>query len=227
MKRAFTILELLLVLAIIVMIASLAVPSLDRMLAKAEFKEGIIALQTDLQNTRLLAMKSGTPYVLIYRKNTNFYRIFPKSVYDDFLREQNGESKIVGSLTESPDAKTDPLDQFFSLDEHRSDLSEKSLPGKILFYEEQNPEDLLALSPEDSEGKPDESLWIGSLQEPGTTANTESDWSEPVLFQPSGRTSQVFFRLKGSENSDWISEIALRGLTGIARINYISWSGQP
>lgn len=223
MKRGFTILELILVLVIIVIIASLAIPSLDRMLAKAEFKEGVIALQTDLQQTRLLAMKTGIPYVLLYRKNTNMYRIFPKSVYDDFLRKQNGESKIIGSLNDTPDAIPDPLDQFFSQEDHRADFSEKNLPGQIIFYEETGEGESVFFTSEDPELETDKSLWIGSLDEPGKTSDIESEWSEPVLFLPNGRTSQTFFRLKGSANPNWTAEIALRGLTGIARINCISY----
>jgi len=74
-RNAFTILELMMVLAVMTIILSLGVPSVARMMARARFKDGVFALQTELSRIRLLSMKSGEAYLFRYMPNTGRYQI--------------------------------------------------------------------------------------------------------------------------------------------------------
>ena len=64
-KAGFTLLELILVLAVISMITSLGIPSVARLYDRSRFKSGVSGLQTDLAGTRLAAMESGE--ILLFR----------------------------------------------------------------------------------------------------------------------------------------------------------------
>ena len=78
MKRhAFTLLELLLVLAIITMISALGVASFQRQYARATFKSGITEVQADMNRARTLATRSSEAYIFRYAPGTGIYEIAP------------------------------------------------------------------------------------------------------------------------------------------------------
>ncbi|MBP5622129.1 MAG: hypothetical protein J6X44_08960, partial [Thermoguttaceae bacterium] len=47
-------------------------------------------------------------------------------------------------------------------------------------------------------------------------------WSEPLLFFPNGKTSSAVIGFASSGEYSFYSEIALRGMTGVARISGVS-----
>lgn len=75
-----------------IMIISMGIPSLQRMFARAQFKAGVVELQTELYQTRLLAMKTGKPYIFRYQVGTNLYEIMPKDVLQQAIFQQNSTS---------------------------------------------------------------------------------------------------------------------------------------
>ena len=78
MKRpSFTLLELLLVLALISAISSLGVAGYKRQYERSRFKSGVVGIQIDLNRTRLLAMRSGQSYIFRFVPGTGFYEIAP------------------------------------------------------------------------------------------------------------------------------------------------------
>ncbi len=107
-RTAFTLLELLLVLAIIIAIAGMGVMGYQRQYARSQFKSGVIQLQVDLTCARVLAMQSGNAYVFRYVPGSNVYEIAPLKTLQETLYRVNGDlaqadgyDSLGGSLTTS------------------------------------------------------------------------------------------------------------------------------
>lgn len=110
MRRAFTLLELLIVLALILVISGISVASFQRMMARSRFKAGVVEIQIDLHKARLLAMKTGTPYIFRYAPGSGVYEIAPLNALQEAIYRQNestdltdalGGDALGGSLTET------------------------------------------------------------------------------------------------------------------------------
>lgn len=110
MRRAFTLLELLTVLALILVISGISVASFQRMMTRSRFKAGVIEIQIDLHKARLLAMQTGTPYIFRYAPGSGVYEIAPlnalqEAIYRQYdstdLTDAFGGDALGGSLTET------------------------------------------------------------------------------------------------------------------------------
>lgn len=130
-RRAFTLLELLLVLALITAISALSVASYRRQYARAQFKSAVVALQIDLNRTRLLAMRTGEAYLFRYVPGTGVYEIAPLRTLQEVIYRANGELEeesndaLGGSLTSSPGVMEPTLytDDLFSRENILADLA--------------------------------------------------------------------------------------------------------
>jgi prepilin-type N-terminal cleavage/methylation domain-containing protein len=70
MRRAFTLLELVLVLAIIVIVGAISVPVIKTMLLDARMNAGADMVRGRLADTRAKALDSGVPWKLAYMPNS-------------------------------------------------------------------------------------------------------------------------------------------------------------
>ncbi|MGN0930807.1 MAG: prepilin-type N-terminal cleavage/methylation domain-containing protein [Thermoguttaceae bacterium] len=92
MKRnAFTLLELILVLALITVVAAMGVGTYQRQHARSLFKSGVVELQIDLNRTRLLAMRSGQAYFFRFIPGTGIYEIAPLRTLQESIYRGNGD----------------------------------------------------------------------------------------------------------------------------------------
>lgn len=108
MKRnAFTLLELILVLALITVVAAMGVGTYQRQHARSLFKSGVVELQIDLNRTRLLAMRSGQAYFFRFIPGTGIYEIAPLRTLQESIYRANGDvsdlygDALGGSLSSS------------------------------------------------------------------------------------------------------------------------------
>ncbi len=137
MKRtAFTLLELLLVLAIIATICGLGITSYQRQYARSQFKSGLVQVQVDLHKTRLLAMQSGEAYLFRYVPGTSVYEIAPLKTLQEVLYriygevEDSGDDSLGGSLSlnsvnSSPFSSESVSDDLFSSENIDADIAAK------------------------------------------------------------------------------------------------------
>ena len=106
-RTAFTLLELLIVLAIIISISAIGISGYQRQYARSQFKSGVVQLQVDLLSVRLLAMRSGDAYVFRYVPGSSIYEIAPLKTLQEVLYRANGDYSqeddvaLGGSLNES------------------------------------------------------------------------------------------------------------------------------
>jgi type II secretion system protein H len=78
-RPGFTILELLLVLAVIVMLAAIAVPSIEAMYSQVRVQAAADQLRGRLAQARSQAINDGRPYRIGVKPDTGDYRIAPDS----------------------------------------------------------------------------------------------------------------------------------------------------
>ena len=93
MKRpSFTLLELLLVLALISLLFGLGIAGYQRQHDRAEFTSGVVGIQIDLNRTRLLAMRTGQAYLFRFIPGTGIYEIAPLETLQEAIYRMNEES---------------------------------------------------------------------------------------------------------------------------------------
>ena len=85
-RSGFTLLELLIVLAIVVMLVGASWPRLRTMLEKAELVDAAKGLRTLLSQARLDAIDSGTPRRFHYQPGGTLYEVGPYVIGDEDLQ---------------------------------------------------------------------------------------------------------------------------------------------
>ncbi|MCF0233954.1 MAG: prepilin-type N-terminal cleavage/methylation domain-containing protein, partial [Thermoguttaceae bacterium] len=90
-RTGFTLLELLIVLAIITTLFGLGYAGFQRQFARSRFKNGVVELQIDLARTRLLAMQTGAPYLFRFAPGTGIYEIAPLNTVQESIYRLNGD----------------------------------------------------------------------------------------------------------------------------------------
>ena len=101
-QPAFTLLELLLVLAVLAVLSSIALPRVGRMLAKAEHQAAADGLRAALSQLRLKAIQTGRAYSLRYIPGSAIFELRAEDADEigqiDFLA---GDIPVSGILDQS------------------------------------------------------------------------------------------------------------------------------
>jgi prepilin-type N-terminal cleavage/methylation domain-containing protein len=74
-QSGFTLLEVTLVLALLVVMAAIVWPALERPLATERLRYGADKVRTEWTRTRIRAMTMGSPHVFRYQPGTNVYQV--------------------------------------------------------------------------------------------------------------------------------------------------------
>ena len=193
---AFTLLELLIVLGLIVLIFSIGFPSVHRMFVQSELQACVRQLQGELYRTRLEAMKSGKPYVFRFDVGTSNFEIVPKSIFDQWQQERTG----LGATAVGPELFGDGIDSGF---------------GDPFTAEPAPPTEMVVQT---SSGNVYRKKLNGRVVFGPSPSGATPGWSVPILFYPNGRTSQTSFVLLTTGFYRFRQELNLRGLTGTASI---------
>ena len=191
-SRGYTLVEMLIVVAVLATVVGLSWPALSRPLAKSRLRNAARELRNALAGARLEAIESGVAQQFRYQLRSGCYDVTPTSAPDD-----TGAFTPVSSegLLDDGTAAPDP----FAYDQ--PDVIE--LSDGVMFM------DPVAL--QGSDLPTEEALPADSL--------IEADWSDPIVFYPNGRTFNARFRLAGDKN--YFVDVTLRGLTGVAKVGQI------
>ena len=192
-----SLLELLLVLALLVVIAAIAAPSLQRPMEAEKLRRCAQLVQAEWGKARIRAMQSGQTIVFQYQTDSGRYRVQPW-YSDDYFLEGNQPLDASGGGAASTDAA--PLSGMGELPEGAKFLTSISLSETRSLEIE---EELANLS--------------------GSAAVGDS-WSAPVLFFPDGTTSTAETTLVNESGSYVI--VRLRGLTGVSRVSHVLSTGE-
>ena len=197
-RDGLTLLELLVVLAILGLLIGMSWPSVHRLLDRARVKEAAKHVRTELGEARLRAIESGTPQVFRFQPGTSFFEVRPKE------EETAGPTVLKSALEQLSDetVDTEPISGAEIVDES---AYERYLPDGMLFAGQEVAEE--PAGAEDEEGLA--ALSTAEMAE-------QQNWSEPIVFYPNGRTSNA--RIRVTDGERYAVDVSLRGLTGTVRV---------
>ena len=206
--RGFTLLEMMIVLALLALVVAAAWPSLRRPMLRSATQEAAQQLVEDLGEVRLTAIESGQVIALRFQMDGSRYEWRPVESLDD----SEGSSEPETDISIEPIAESDEFGAAVVVD------GEAALDEDVVFGDSS---DLAELNSIDS--MLDDPLLGGLLQDEmsetqavETLVDHEDDfgeqWSSPVLFYPTGRAENAEFVLLGPDGYSVV--VKLRGLTG-------------
>jgi len=114
-RTAFTLLEMLIVLAVFAALATLTWPAVRRMLGRSELREAAKQVRSALARARLDAIETGVPHRFRYRAGTGEYEVAPLRLS---LDEEEAPSSSAGTSRQRDD-----------------DAAERTIPGSVWFAE--------------------------------------------------------------------------------------------
>lgn len=198
LRKGFTLLELLVVLAILGLLIGMSWPSVHRLMSRSRVKEAAKQVRTELGEARLKAIESGTPQVFRFQPGTGFFEVRPKQ------EETAGPAVLKSALEQMSDdsVDTEPLTGAEIVD---TAAYERYLPEGLLFAGQE-------VAKEPAEAEEEEGLAGLSTAE----MTEQQNWSEPIIFYPNGRTSNA--RIRVTDGERYAVDVSLRGLTGTVRV---------
>jgi prepilin-type N-terminal cleavage/methylation domain-containing protein len=187
-RNGYTLLELLIVLAILVVVLSLAWPSLRKLSQTGQLRDAARQLRLQLLEARLDAIESGDVRFFRYQPGTGFYE-----------ESSGSEFEIVDDLglIAPSGAASDDRPTTWEQDDGTSSPSE--LPDDIIFF------DLEAETTTD-------------LAEDLGSPDIGQEWSTPIVFYPNGRTLNGRFRLASRSYAVDLSLRGLTGTVTIGEV---------
>lgn len=193
-RPGFTLVEMMLVLAVLGVIAAITWPGLHRVWSDHKIQEATEMVRTNLAKTRNLAVDSVLIYEFRYEPGGNHFLVVPHEPSDFLSDESNVDpqgqavqanasdqlTRIAGVLREGV--------QFTSVTEESASLG----------------------IPEAEQYSP-----VAEWQLDGLSMAEELkdvNWSEAILFYPDGSAQQGYLRVKDQYGQ--VMELSVRGLTG-------------
>jgi prepilin-type N-terminal cleavage/methylation domain-containing protein len=160
-RRGFTLIEVLVVLAIVMVLATLALPLIRKPLQKREVQSAADSVRTKLFHARIGAMKSSHVYTFQYQPGSGTYRVSP--------RDQSSPAGQTDENTSS--VQQDPA----MADEQHLPSEDGTLPEGLHFLADDSPD-------------PDSPDSTTPMVAQGGGGN---GWSDPIFFYPDGTTSDA------------------------------------
>jgi prepilin-type N-terminal cleavage/methylation domain-containing protein len=208
-RRGFSLVELLLVLAILVLAAAISVPTLRGTLRNQKLSRAADLVRIEWARAHVQAMKTGRIQMFRYQLGGQGFRVEPWAAGDDML-----ESSL------AVDANGNPLAAPAGFG--NAAVEQKAPPPNVSIDENGNPES-------DRYRLPDEITFAAGDARSGSRAmkieqeiletERQVQWSRPILFYPDGSTSDAFVVVANPQQVG--IRISLRGLTGTATVSEI------
>ena len=171
---------------------------MQRSFAKSALRDAAGQLRTALAQARLEAIESGVVQTFRYQADTGRYVI---EAHPTPSSDEEGPAP----------AEQDTVD----------DADMQELPDGVVFLDPDDDEALPVAEEDRSSGDSSKRIQVvdaDAIRAP-LTEKSRSEWSRPIVFFPTGRSSNARFRLLGRRNL-WI-ELELRGLTGAVSLGEV------
>jgi len=207
--RAFTLIELTLVLALVVIVVALAWPSLERPFETHRLRVAADTVRGLWTSTRVDAMDSGEVLMFRYRSGSNRYRIERQQADDSSGSTTSGSGAGGSASSKGGGAAAGSTNGGDPLPSRVARLPrEATLPEGVSFASSE-------VTAADAQGDPSQQL--PSTVDDG--AKSDATWSQPILFYIDGTCSNARLVLKNDR--DFSIEVAIRGLTGVTTVSEI------
>ncbi len=192
-RRGLSLLELLLVLALMVAVAALTLPSLRGPMENQRLRKSADAIRAEWNKARNRAMRTGRIQVFRFETNGSHYVVEPWYSEDDYLESSDGLA-----------AGVDPLHPGSAVPAPIANVVEPEtleLPEGVLFFTGDAAVEVRSLNVEEAMQQFDA---------------RDASWSRPIFFYPDGETSTAQLIL--TNRQEQFIRLDLRGLTGISQV---------
>jgi Tfp pilus assembly major pilin PilA len=237
-RAAFTLVEVMLVLIILVLIAALGVPVLKGTLARQELKTSADRIRGEWIDMRVRAMEEGQIFC-IRAKIGGSTLIIDRILDTHFtagLSSRQTTSRFDASNAYDPYEKggfTGEMQDFILREPDRiTGKNVIALPGSVIIAdvitvaEERSAFYVGLAAPEETRDTDDmesyriEAIMTGELRLGETSGSDGTAWSAPIFFYPDGSSSTAAVLLKNAAGH--CIEVRLRGFTGTGTLTGIS-----
>ena len=200
-RKGFTLFEVLLTLCLLVIIAAIVWPSLERSFSTQRLRKAADQIRTGWCKARIKAMTTGYLLVFRYEIDGGKYRLYGQTADGAYV--QTAESAYFALTQATPASSTNNAnyspDNVFT---GTSSPLDKMLPDGIAFVGNETLVDQRA------------AVALNNI------SNAEAGWSDPIFFYPDGTTSTARLLLR---NKDYrMIELFLRGLTGVVTVGDVT-----
>jgi Tfp pilus assembly protein FimT len=190
--HALTLLEILLVLALIVIVFAVAVPTLTGSLSHQRLKKSGEVVRAAFSRARVEAMRTGQIQAFHSQAWGNKYDVVSWSMAEDAIE------------ADVPAAADVPATSAGGWGLMNAQTAE-TLPDGIVFVGQTEIVD-----------ERTETIAAEAVDTAATASRYDTPWSPPILFYPDGTTSDARVVLRNERG--WIVAVELRGLTGVASV---------
>lgn len=193
-RSGLTLMELLLVLAVIVVIGALTIPSLATPMENQRLRKAADVIRAEWSTARVQAMKSGRIHLFRFEQGGDHYGVEPWAGAGDDLQSTNDQAvkSSGGGLVTSQGVAA----------------AQKQLPDGVVFGQGMTAND----------NRANFAMQAGGNDAAPVSAATASYAnSPPVLFYPDGTTSTARIMLTNRRQRYVV--INLRGLTGMTQVS--------
>ncbi len=200
-----TLLELMLVLALLVVMGALVLPSLQGPFENQKLRKAGEVVRVQWNKARIQAMKTGQIQMFLYEAEQGTFRIQPYYTEQDFLEADAQHSVMMSGGMNNPVGGM-PVSGTSSMSTSASQSEEaapRTLPEGVIFASSDVQADL-------------RSMQIQQEVQGGQMANTQD--LPPLLFYPDGTTSDARLVLTNERRLLFVV-VSLRSLTGIAKVS--------
>lgn len=195
LRAGFSLFELVLVLAALVVVLGISVPVMTRFLGEQTLREDVEDLRRELGGTRYKAIDSGLVYQFRFEPGGQKYVVLPFDRVEMAAQTSDDGSAMVNAVASGMvrvySGQLATTNRFEAEPDSQAVSESGTLPT------EQLPDEWLVLLPE------------------GTSLK-QTAWSLPILFYPDGTAENATFRIVDEDNR--FQTITLRGLTGSVSI---------
>lgn len=231
----YSLLEMLIVVAVVMLLATLSWPALRRPLGKTRLRQAAKQLRAELIRARLEAIRSGKPQQFRYQPGTGRYETGPCLAVQQERSAPSAQRAALALLESGDDVASETASQ------QSSDPVLKQIDEQIAFVDPASAEAQGSLAPAAGSAAADASAnTVGggnltalppgydSAALPGdaTPLADGQQWSAPLVFYPDGRaSSNARIRLAGRDG--YYLDVFVRGITGTTLVGQVKQPPKP